>query len=93
MTGNCQDTDKQIGDLVFVGSLEDGTGWNGLADLAGNVAEWVRDEYSASEYAESGDRADCLRLEGEDAMDIPRIRRGGSFASDSDTLRTYESLA
>lgn len=66
-------------DLPEVGSLEDGAGRWGQRDLAGSLAEWVRDGYPA---AYTNNCNPCMALDGEQ-----RGIRGGSFASGPDDLK------
>ncbi len=41
------------GNIMAVGSFPDGASWVGALDLAGNVWEWVNDEYDPDYYANS----------------------------------------
>jgi formylglycine-generating enzyme required for sulfatase activity len=63
---------------VNVGSYIEGKSWCGAFDMAGNVAEWVEDEYR--NYANSK------------ALPQPagmRIFRGGAFSADKEELKSY----
>lgn len=59
-----------------VGSLPGGKGRFGHSDLAGNLAEWVFDDY-ASCYPTPDQCSDC----GYSSVDALRVLRGGSFIS------------
>lgn len=87
-TGDCQELTKSINDFVSVGSLTSGFGVGGVAEMAGNVGEWVRDAYNNIEYFETGDCTDCLHLEADDSA-VPRILRGGSMLATEQGIRTY----
>lgn len=72
-----------VTDVVDVFALPLGETPDGLANMAGNVSEWVRDHYTASFY-NSGPCVNCVNL-----ASVPqRVRRGGSFAGGSGDLRT-----
>jgi formylglycine-generating enzyme required for sulfatase activity len=55
-----------------VGSFPDGATPEGILDLAGNVAEWTADAFSADYSSKAG---------------VDRAVRGGSFASSAAFLR------
>lgn len=59
-----------------VGSVPAGNGRFGHADLAGNLAEWVFDDYSTC-YPTPDQCSDC----GYSTVDSPRVVRGGHFGS------------
>jgi formylglycine-generating enzyme required for sulfatase activity len=69
-----------------VGQLA-GTSGYGVEDMAGNVAEWVNDLYSASYYA----TAPAMDPTG--ATSGMHVRRGGGFSSDPPALRTSARVA
>jgi len=64
------------------GSLPDGDTPEGVADLGGNVAEWVADRYGEYDPDDTDDPA------GPDSGDL-RVVRGGSFLEWSQALRTH----
>ena len=59
-----------------VGAHPDGASPYGLLDMAGNVWEWVSSAYAPYPYREDDGRED-------QATGLPRVLRGGSFASTS----------
>lgn len=68
-----------------VGHYEAGRSLHGVYDLAGNVAEWVRDWYDRDFYVRAPEK--------EPFRDTParteqRVVRGGSWSSDAAELRT-----
>jgi sulfatase modifying factor 1 len=65
-----------------VGSLTAGAGRWGQLDLAGNVSEWVLDDYRP--YPSECNA--CAFVQGEAGVD--RVFRGGSFAEPATSLRT-----
>jgi formylglycine-generating enzyme required for sulfatase activity len=65
-----------------VGSFPRGASPCGALDMTGNVAEWCEDVYDAEQYARSADANDpVLRAKDSVTFDLPRVIRGGSFAS------------
>jgi formylglycine-generating enzyme required for sulfatase activity len=72
-----------IGWTTPVGSYPGGAAPSGSLDMAGNVAEWVADYYDAGYYAVAPD----VDPTGPAAV-TNRVRRGGSWAADSDEART-----
>lgn len=62
-----------------VGHFKKGCTPEGVCDLAGNAAEWVRDWFSPTYYAESPDRDPA----GPDVSTRTRCVRGGSWTSNS----------
>jgi formylglycine-generating enzyme required for sulfatase activity len=99
--GNFGDRTMQIGEpeWISIAGYDDGhrhtapvgsSGRNGIADLAGNVMEWVSDWYDPNAYRRGKKVADPKGP----AKGIARVVRGGSFgqASEHDlavTKRTY----
>jgi formylglycine-generating enzyme required for sulfatase activity len=75
------DTDG-FAELAKVGSLPWGATPEGIADLAGNVAEWVSDRYQ-SPY----DLADTADPRGPSDNRLPRVVRGGGYESGAAWLR------
>jgi serine/threonine-protein kinase len=72
-------------DTQPVDEYPDGSSPFGLYNLAGNVGEWVQDNYSTAFYAESDGATDPVLENGSNT----RVFRGGSFANtDSDYYRT-----
>ncbi len=72
-------------DTQAVDSFPAGRSAFGVFNMAGNVAEWVQDNYSTSFYAESEGSLDPVLENGGNA----RVFRGGSFANtDGDFYRT-----
>jgi hypothetical protein len=75
-----------LADTVPVGQLTGNSGY-GVEDLAGNVAEWVSDNYGSNYY---------MNAPATDPTGPPggmHIRRGGGFTSDPPALRTSARLA
>src|SRR5581483_1907206 len=75
--GNCS-----FASIVPVGSLPDGSGRWGHADLAGNMIEWTRDWYAPLPQ----NCADCANIT--PAMSI--VTRGGAFGTDARSLRSSD---
>lgn len=61
-----------------VGSYANGRSWSGVNDMAGNVAEWVEDDFKP--YPNSSAPAQSKRL---------KVFRGGAFNLTKDELKTY----
>lgn len=72
-----------VGDTSAVGSYPDGNSQYGVADMAGNVYEWVSDWYSETYYATSP-KENPAGPEGT----TYKVLRGGSWRSPSVFLRT-----
>ncbi|MBN2498083.1 MAG: SUMF1/EgtB/PvdO family nonheme iron enzyme [Deltaproteobacteria bacterium] len=66
-------------------SLEPGVSLDGVCDLAGNAAEWVRDFYAADYYTSC--EAECRYPRGPADPTGQRVLRGGSFESPPSELR------
>jgi sulfatase modifying factor 1 len=85
--GNTFDPDlsaASAADTQAVDSFPDGRSAFGIYNMAGNVAEWVQDNYSTSFYAESDGALDPVMENGGNT----KVFRGGSFANtDSDFYR------
>lgn len=73
----------QIGDTSAVGSYPNGRSSYDVADMAGNVAEWVYDWYASNFYGVSPFANPVGPIEGTE-----RVYRGGSYASFGAELRT-----
>lgn len=73
---NNPDGSKCVGDTSAVGSFPEGSSVFGVADMAGNVWEWVNDWYSETYYAESP-MENPVGFEGSST----RVLRGGGWAS------------
>ncbi len=66
-----------------VGSRPTGVSWVGAQDMSGNVWEWTSSLYSPYPYnASDGREADTGNR-----TNVQRVRRGGSWDSDTDNLR------
>lgn len=78
---------ESLGDTSQVGSFPAGASPFGLFDMAGNVAEWVQDWYSADYYAVSVFRNPF----GPDRGDF-RLIRGGSWFHPMRSIRTTSRL-
>jgi eukaryotic-like serine/threonine-protein kinase len=63
---------------VNVGGYTEGKSWCGVFDMAGNVAEWVEDEYK--NYPGSTAPTQTPHI---------RVYRGGAFNADKDELKSY----
>jgi len=74
---------NHVGDTVPVGSYSDGESPYGVFDMAGNVAEWVRDWYSADYYFTSPSYNPLGPPAG-----TYRVIRGGSWFSKINAVRT-----
>jgi sulfatase modifying factor 1 len=74
--------DSDSGTPVIVGSLEAGAGRWGQLDLAGNLSEWVLDDFGKYPPACDG----CASVADDGAA--LRVYRGGSFAESAETLTT-----
>lgn len=81
---NCnQGCNKTSAAMLAVGSLPKGTGFFGSADLAGNVAEWSLDVFSAKS-ALVKPCTDCAVVPPSDVTPSTlSIQRGGSFGTNS----------
>lgn len=78
------DASDGYAELAPVGSFPSGTTPDGVADLAGNVAEWVSDRYAPSyEGAATKDPRGPVPPKGSSA----RVIRGGGFSSAAAWLR------
>jgi formylglycine-generating enzyme required for sulfatase activity len=71
------------GHLMPVGSFPAGASWCGALDMAGNVWQWCQDWYGAKYYANSPEDDPPGPITG-----TMRVRRGGSWVSDSDNCRS-----
>lgn len=88
-SGGCSSPDLVITDFVPVGSLGAGFGVGGVAEMAGNVGEWTRDEYYNIEYFATGDCTDCLRVESTGSTSLDRVLRGGDQISTAFEIRSF----
>ena len=70
--------DDRHQDTAPAGSYSNGRSPLGLADMAGNVMEWVADWYDSRTYGESGDTNPLGPLEGDF-----KVIRGGSWLSEA----------
>ncbi len=70
------------GDTAAVGSYPAGDSPFGLADMSGNVREWVNDYFTYS-YYESGENQDPVGP----TSGTYRVTRGGSFVTQDDQLQ------
>jgi sulfatase modifying factor 1 len=77
--GDMNTDEETIGDILVVGSRPDGVGRWGHHDLAGNVSEWVIDQFQDNYGAESDACDDCVVVDLGD--DTPRVHRGGAWRS------------
>jgi len=80
-----------LGGPAEVGMRPDGASPFGALDMAGNVAEWVRDAYDATTYARD---APGLPQDPANDPDVPagtsRVIRGGGWATLVDGLRVFK---
>lgn len=60
----------------------------GIADMSGNVWEWVQDSYSASYYQECLDSAEVTNPRGP-VSGVYKILRGGSYRSSAANCRVF----
>ena len=75
-----------IGDTSRVGSYAEGASPFGALDMAGNVWEWVADRYRPNYYSNSP-AANPQGPTEEEAQNVMRVIRGGSFQEDGLFLR------
>ena len=68
---------------VTVGSFPEGVSPYGVADMAGNLEEWVADYYQADYYRVAPDHNPTGPT-----IVVNRVRRGGSWAGDAGQART-----
>jgi len=79
--------DKGYEALTEVGAFEQGKSPYGVYDMAGNVWEWVADQYDEGPYGKSPERNPTGRSKGE-----KRIVRGGAWDSASAYVRSSYRL-
>ncbi|MBM3694535.1 MAG: hypothetical protein FJW79_01160 [Actinobacteria bacterium] len=72
-----------LGGPVDVGSFSGGVSPYRIADMAGNLEEWVADYYQADYYSVAPDRNPTGPV-----TVVNHVRRGGSWAGDADQART-----
>ena len=71
------------GDTKAVGSYPSGASPYGALDMAGNVAEWVSDFYSATYYSQSPASNPQGPSSGDAKLGNPNVFRGGSWRASS----------
>ncbi len=74
-------TDNDADSPALIGSYPQGQSWVGAYDLSGNVWEWVSTAYAPYPYNPADGRESL-------AVKKNRVIRGGSWVSDTDSLRT-----
>jgi iron(II)-dependent oxidoreductase len=72
------------GQVLPVGSFEDGASPYGVLDMSGNAAEWVSDFYAPDYYSISPERNPAGPV-----LVTDHVLRGGSFASPAAEATTY----
>lgn len=95
-TGNVRPSPEEppcVDDTMPVGSYPDNVSPYGLVDMAGNVAEWVRDWYDPDYYATSPDvdppGATSGTYEFGYGLDDARVSRGGNFPGPLELTKVY----
>ncbi|MFO7736827.1 MAG: formylglycine-generating enzyme family protein, partial [bacterium] len=71
------------GETVSVDSNKKGVSHYGIFNMAGNVAEWVEDDWHDNYIGAPGDRSPWV----EDPRDSKRVIRGGSYLDNSENIR------
>ncbi len=76
-----------FGQIMTVGSYEDGASWVGAKNMAGNASEWICSTYTAYPYNENDGR----NLTGSESnVGKEVVVRGGSFGDDFDFVSTMD---
>lgn len=83
-SGNANTAESGRGGVVPVGSYPAGASVYGVLDMAGNVAEWVADNFDPGYYSYAPDR----NPQGPDAV-LDHGIRGGSWASPQEQAQTF----